>query len=91
MRGDALSLFEKSSAKAFLLGCSPIKLFLELYIYLIGLQPSKEVFCQAFFQKSGNRVLASPRISPTNHNLTTQYCFKSIELFFDLCQASDIS
>jgi len=39
------------------------------YICLIGLQPSKEVFCQAFFQKSGNRV---PRvfISPTNHNLT---------------------
>ena len=39
------------------------------YICLSGLQPSKEVFCQAFFQKSGNRV---PRvfISPTNHNLT---------------------
>ena len=30
------------------------------YICLSGLQPSKEVFCQAFFQKSGNRVLASP-------------------------------
>ncbi|MBR4013082.1 MAG: hypothetical protein IKJ00_02185, partial [Clostridia bacterium] len=39
------------------------------YICLSGLQPSKEVFCQAFFQKSGNRVPRVP-VSPINHNLT---------------------
>ena len=32
------------------------------YICLIGLQPCKEVFCQAFFQKSGNRVPSRPSI-----------------------------
>ena len=48
--GDALSLFEKSSAKAFLLGYSPIKLFLELYISnrAIAQQGS---FLPSFFSK----------------------------------------
>ena len=61
-RGDALSLFEKSSAKAFLPGCSPTKLFLKLYISNRA-TTQQGSFLPSFFskkRKSRPRVPASP-------------------------------
>ena len=47
---DALSLFEKSSAKAFLPGCSPTKLFLELYMFKRA-TTQQGSFLPSFFSK----------------------------------------
>ena len=62
-RGDALSLFEKSSAKAFLHGSIPTILHINQRITLLGYHHARKFFAKLFFKKAeiaSSRPLASP-------------------------------
>ena len=63
--GDALSLFEKSSAKAFLPSCSPPKPFLELNMFNRA-TIRQGSFLPSFFSKKRK---SRPPHPPINHNL----------------------
>ena len=99
MRGDAgtrCRFSRKAPQKLSLHGGSPTNLFRN-YAEIVGLPPCKEVFCQAFFQKSGNRVPRIPCVPSTNHNFLTQKrylrpkymknfkkCKKTLEIFLKM-------